>query len=336
MASSWPKTVDGTTDWEAVFEASETGLVAMISQANSPESLSRSATVVIENLFTRKSDKPEVAHYMALLHGAIDEGRESGDFEVTRTKVVHVLRRIKRDRIMKALRYVEQKRTSQAIERRSKEDNAALRRKLLAVTGIAAAAVLVLGTAGYFWFGDPSKPVDVAASDDAKAGETASSEAEADADKPAEEKPKPEAAPEPKKKAPAKAEEPKQKAKPLPVYPQAVLLKPFYLGYKPKQGARRYISYQPFIEVPNRESYSTICVNVPWVTDAIFLDLNRLHPKDRKATSAELGDISSRAAGKINKRYGAATVNGIELIPNSDKRFQGAVIRCELERSKGG
>jgi len=334
---SWPKTPDGTTDWELVFEAEETGLVTMISRANTVDALDACARVVVKSLFTRKNDRPEIARFMAQLETAVAEGHRTGDVEVTRTKVVRVLHQIKGERIRQARKYVAQKNRNQAIDRRAGPAgflawliDGAPGRPLKVGAGLA--AVLVIGVAG--WLGpdllstddpvleqagvDPDQPPAV---DAAPAEETQPPSEETEA-----------AAPPP---PPAVKKHARRKpAAPRPEYPKAVVLKPFYWSYRTKSGRQRYISYQPFLQVRAKHQYSTICVNAPWVTDAIYMHLTRVHPPDRRATDAELGRASRNSAKKINGRYGAGTVAQIQLVPNTDRRFQKSVTRCALAEQR--
>jgi hypothetical protein len=64
----WPKTSDGTTDWEAVFEAPESGLIPLIAQANSPQALRECAIVTIQMLFSRDNDAENVTHLTSELN----------------------------------------------------------------------------------------------------------------------------------------------------------------------------------------------------------------------------------------------------------------------------
>ncbi|MDD9877520.1 MAG: hypothetical protein OXR84_08785 [Magnetovibrio sp.] len=318
-AQRWPKTAEGTTDWEAVFEAEGAGLIVVIASAQGIDALHDCAIVVIRSLFTRKNDKPEIERFTALLETAIAEGRQRADAEATKAEVVRILRQIKDQRIELARKYLLQKKKSQAIERRRAAGSDRAKKPAggfgarPALIGSAAAGALAVGAALWLLWpaGETAPP---AAGDRAAAAEARKAA------------PKPERKPE-KKAPPVAAPQPD---KPADSYPKAVLLKPFYWSYG-KNGAKRYVSYQPFVEVPAKDQYSTVCVNAPWVTDAIYLALTRIHPRDRLASSAELGRIGGQSAKRINGRYGAGTVGGVKLVPNSDSRFRHSVKRCELE-----
>ncbi|MEK9725494.1 MAG: hypothetical protein VW405_18725 [Rhodospirillaceae bacterium] len=319
---AWPKTADGTTDWEVVFEAEGTGFVAMVSQARSVDALSDCASVVVHSL---KNDRPEVARYMALLTPAIDEGHRTGDIEETRTKVIRMLRQIKRDRVIKARQYVEQKNSKQALERRGSGTSLLTLKRL----AIAAGIVVVMIGAGIglsmMTGSNATKHGATADPDTAVAQQDAAAEpAPAEPKEPVEPK-------QPEKTAATPKPPAKPAAPPPPQYPRAVVLKPFFWPFKTDAGRSQAVSYQPFLEVTGGEFYSTICVNKPWITDALLVRLNGGLPKNRPATQAELDRIGSAAMRKINERYGAGMVTSIVFVPSTAKRFQRLITGCELE-----
>lgn len=87
------------------------------------------------------------------------------------------------------------------------------------------------------------------------------------------------------------------------------------------------------IVVPESPQFRTVCVNAPWVADAIYLIFSRVHPRDRLASEKELARAGQRSASKINKRYGKGTVGDISFVSNTNQRFRSSVMRCELENS---
>ncbi|MBT7148447.1 MAG: hypothetical protein HN893_16210 [Rhodospirillales bacterium] len=106
---AWPKTPDGTIDWEVVFEDSESGVVTLLMAANSPASLHKCAEVVVRQLFTRKNDEQQVDNFLGELEIIIAEMGEEGNFENTQASVISLLRRIKSGRIRRAEAYIKQK-----------------------------------------------------------------------------------------------------------------------------------------------------------------------------------------------------------------------------------
>jgi len=146
--AAWPKTPDGTTDWEVVFEDPQAGLISLLSQAQSVDSLKMGATVVIEKLFTRKNDADARTVLIAKLEGIAATGAPLEDMAA---RVAVLLRTIKDERIEKARVYVERKRAGAAIDRRSGllwKLDALLKPAVLIPVG--AAFVLLLAGAVYF------------------------------------------------------------------------------------------------------------------------------------------------------------------------------------------
>lgn len=115
--AAWPKTPDGTTDWEVVFEDPTSGFIPLIVQAQSAEALKMSATVIIEKLFTRRNDTDQRELMIARLGELVKE--HGADLDVTRTAVSDLMREIKDERIEKARVYVERKRAGASIDRRA-------------------------------------------------------------------------------------------------------------------------------------------------------------------------------------------------------------------------
>lgn len=102
---NWPKTPGGTTDWEAVFEDAETGLIPLIAQAQSASALRECVIVVIQKLFTRKSDPPEVERFIAEITRLIPEETKTENLALVSEAVTGILRSIKEDRRKKAAEF---------------------------------------------------------------------------------------------------------------------------------------------------------------------------------------------------------------------------------------
>ncbi len=111
---NWPKTPDGVTDWQVVFEDGQSGLIGLVTQARSTDALSQSTAVLIEKLFTRKNDAAEVARYMKQLDAII-----AAELDGTKASITGLLRQIKQDRIKKADRYVAGKKGKTDADRRA-------------------------------------------------------------------------------------------------------------------------------------------------------------------------------------------------------------------------
>ena len=320
-SKGWPKTPDGVTDWEYVFEAPDTGIIDVVSQAQSSAALNDCAVVIISNLFTRKDDRPEVARYMSLLRPVIEDAERTKDIDVARDHVVHLLRQIKTERVHKAQTYVRQKRRKQAIERRGKAALATApqktRRTVMAAGGVIA---IVIGGLVYWLMGD--------APDTSGQSPEAKWPAEPEPSATARNKENRKSV---RKHARGQPQRPPTSSEATLTYPQSVLLTPVVWGIKTTRGDTRYVAYQPFLEINDEAAFEKICANQPWVTDAIFSNLDRGHPKERRASRDELAKISSAAMRRINDRYGHNTLSGIVLVNKSNRRFQDAVRGCQFE-----
>ncbi|TCS64007.1 hypothetical protein EDD55_10244 [Varunaivibrio sulfuroxidans] len=125
---AWPKTPDGTTDWDVVFEDPKTGLIPIISEAQSRQALRQCTCVVIQQLFTRKDDADDVAKFTAQLDDILAGVNDAEELNATIASVMALLRRIKEERLEKARLYVAQKNARQrAQERRAQKEYKAQR-----------------------------------------------------------------------------------------------------------------------------------------------------------------------------------------------------------------
>lgn len=114
--AAWPKTPDGTIDWEIVFEDPTDGLVPLVEQSQSAETLRLTAEVVFQKLFTRKNDADARHQLMTQLEDIISAG---GDFEAQKASVIALMRQVKDLRIEKARIYIERLHAGAAIDRRA-------------------------------------------------------------------------------------------------------------------------------------------------------------------------------------------------------------------------
>jgi len=105
-APTWPKRPDGTTDWEMVFEASDSGLISLISAAHSAKALRECTIVVIQQLHTRKNDPEEVARFVGELNALVPDSLPAAALPRVTQALVSILRKIKDDRIARAEAYV--------------------------------------------------------------------------------------------------------------------------------------------------------------------------------------------------------------------------------------
>jgi len=121
--SAWPKSVDGTTDWQLLFEEEETGLIALTGACTTPEQLKQQAEAIIQAIFTRKQDASIVAKVKGYLDKLIPENADPERLPVMLGDVAQMLRKVKDDRIKKAAAFVEKKARQAVRKKRKKKPN---------------------------------------------------------------------------------------------------------------------------------------------------------------------------------------------------------------------
>ena len=117
------------TDWEDVFENPEHGLIPLVTQARTTESLKKCLLVIVESLFSRDSDTKFRESYARKLDGILPENVQlidgtGGELEIIKKGVVEMLRQIKDFRIEKAeeaLAKTAEERMSEAADRKTKD-----------------------------------------------------------------------------------------------------------------------------------------------------------------------------------------------------------------------
>lgn len=120
--SDWPSTTDGTTDWHALFEHEEKGLLSIVSGTTTPAQLKQQAEAIIRAVFTRKRDMPVLAKVTAFLDKLIPEDADQEGFSVMQASVRQLLVKIMENRIERAAAYVEKK-AKKGKRKKSKKKN---------------------------------------------------------------------------------------------------------------------------------------------------------------------------------------------------------------------
>lgn len=113
-----PLAPDGTTDWEAVFEDEKSGLIPLIGQAHTTEALRACAFVVMQKLFTRKTDQSEIRKLTAELDRVIADSGDSAGLAAAKEGVTKVLRQVKENQKRKTAAYAKSKRAKKGGDRR--------------------------------------------------------------------------------------------------------------------------------------------------------------------------------------------------------------------------
>ncbi len=123
--NSRPLAPDGTTDWEAVFEDGKTGLILLIGQAQSTETLKACTIVALGKLLVRKNDQAVIERLTLELDRIIADGGEgAAGLEAAKDAITTLLRRIKEGRRQKTATYVAIKRAEKGGDRRTDVDGA--------------------------------------------------------------------------------------------------------------------------------------------------------------------------------------------------------------------
>lgn len=275
--AAWPRTPDGTTDWEYVFEDASSGFIPLISQVQSPEALRMGGTVILEKLFTRKNDVEERTRLIALLNTTIDGG---GEIDALIAKVADIMRGVKDERIEKARVYIERKSAGAAIDRRAgmfwKLDTFLKPAVLIPLGGF---FVIALAGLVYLLLHSTLGP-------NADVAETPPTQAEQDQQ--AQEKAAQEAA--------AAAEETTQvEPEPLPVLFQTLRwpLTTQYTTDKPQ-----YYSVILYVKVWDHKT--EICRRLPAVMDRFYTSFSDTMPAGRKARAEELDAVAQEIKEGIN------------------------------------
>lgn len=101
----WPKTPGGTIDWEVVFEDPDSGLLSLLGQAKTASALRDITILVIQKLYTRKDDPPEVERFIAEITRMIPDDAPADNLAPLCEAVSSILRQVKTERIRKAAEY---------------------------------------------------------------------------------------------------------------------------------------------------------------------------------------------------------------------------------------
>ncbi|MEO5336274.1 MAG: hypothetical protein H7841_05185 [Magnetospirillum sp. WYHS-4] len=161
--ASWPKKAGGTVDWEKVFEDPRDGLIPLISKARTAQALRQSTILVIQKLYTRKDDPPEVARFVGEVTSLIRDDLPVESLPRLVQGVTAILRQVKEERIRKAAEFEREKaleaegkkKPEPAKDRRAPKKTKPDRRRMVIVGG-AAVGVLLVAIVAYFVIAAPS------------------------------------------------------------------------------------------------------------------------------------------------------------------------------------
>jgi len=317
---TWPRTPDGTTDWEVVFEDPQTGFIQLIVQSPSAETLRLTTTVVIDKLFTRRGDEVEVTRLKQELETIL---AAPGDIIAKQAGVSGLLRQIKNVRVEKARVYIERKRAGAAIDRRAGwlwKIDFILKPKVLIPVGLA--FVLLLTGAVYTVLQSTigaSRPLSVAeapaVTDPAAPTEAASSQTQ-----PAEAATPPEAQmpkPGPDGTPPLQAE---PKAEPVLIWLKTMRWPLSSLSTKDRP---QY--YAAILYVKDWDTKVNVCIRVSNVMDTLYQLLNHTLPQDRAATDDELTKLERVAPNVLNQIFKIGFIQKVDIVRYGEPGFQVAI-----------
>ena len=316
--AAWPKTPDGTTDWELVFEAPNTGFIQLIAKSPSAETLRLTTTVVIDTLFTRRGDEHEVTRLKNQLESILNT---PDDITAKQAGVSGLLRQIKDARIEKARVYIERKRAGAAIDRRAGllwKIDFLLKPKVLLPVGITFIVLLsgivyalLQSTIG------PSGPTPVAEAP--AASEPAPTDTPATPDTP-------ETAPEvqnPQDSPPVTTtpDTPAPDATPPKPEPVHIWLKTLRWPLSSHSTKVRPQYYAVILTVEDWDTKVSVCRRVANVMDKLYQGFNRVLPPDRKATDAELAELERIGPNILNQIFKMKLVNTVDIVRYGEAGF---------------
>lgn len=272
--AAWPKTPDGTTDWQVVFEDPTAGFIPIVLTGQSPDAIKMAATVIIQKLFTRRNDVDLCAQYITRLGDIITSA--NGKMDVIGTAVSGLLREIKDERIELARVYVERKKAGAALDRRASlwwKIDKILRPKILIPLGL----LLVASLAGLVFMMLQSTLVPAPEIDPNKPQTSLTA-------------PSVEFAPElaPEDGAPD--------AKPLPIWFKTVS---WPLATAHTSDRPQYYSVTLFVK--NWDHKIDVCRRLPTVMDRFYLAFNDAMPPYRAARKKEMQAVERVIKDSINR-----------------------------------
>jgi len=289
--ATWPKTPDGTTDWQVVFEDPTTGFIPLITKAQSSAALQMSATVIIQKLFTRRNDADLCAQLIARLGTIVAQA--NGDMAKVNADVTILMREIKDQRIELARVFVERKEAGAAIDRRASlwwKIDKILRPKVLIPVG----GVFILALAGLVFMMlqstlSPKEPPIREAAASSLATPTIQSQ-----------KPPP----------------PKKASKTFPIWFKT-LRWPLMSAHT--QNRPQYYSVTLFVRQADHKI--EICRLLPTIMDRFYLSFNDMMPPARMARKKELIAVGRTIKDYVNRILPASYVTNVQVARYGTRDF---------------
>jgi len=298
--TSWPKTVDGTTDWEVVFEDSAIGFIPLILKSQTPVMVEKTATIIIQKLFTRRSDVEFSQILISRLNTIVTS---DDDLPRMHENVAVLMREIKNERIEKARVYIERQNSGAAIDRRSGifwKINALLSPKIMIPLGLA--LVTALSGIVYFMLQTTLVPVE---DHTAKYGQTKSIGETT--------KPKTTVT------NANKTNEPATKPDPIPIW-----LKTVRWPFDPSAPSDHSVFYSVILYVADYDVKVQVCTALPTVMDGIYVAFNQSMPQIRPARVDEMVKTEFDVQKTLNGSLGHKVIEKVVIAKYGTKEFRAA------------
>ncbi|NQV43813.1 MAG: hypothetical protein HQ501_02830 [Rhodospirillales bacterium] len=327
----WPQTPDGTIDWETVFENPETGIIPVLTSANTKEILHKGTVAVVKQLFTRKNDEAQVESFLKELNYILKETEGSEDLPAMQDSIINLLRRIKDGRVEKAAAYVALKKkeaATAAIYNRNKRKQARRsgepQTKSATIIGLGVAAILMAIVVVLLIY------VLFIAEDAPPSGDTEDSAGVIEYQPPSPPKPVVIEAPEIELSGdgyPLGMMDPETIAQ---LGPNVMILNRIFWSGQVEGGRARGIPLVPVLIITDVDIFSRICDFAPNLIDAINLALGRTITGDDKASPDDLREAGLVAMDMVNERLGNSWIRDIHLLYDVDARLLAMSGKCQL------
>lgn len=291
-----PVNPDGTTNWKAVFEDSERGILNAVASTHSNSQLRAVLASIAPLLFKRKRDAKPRGAFLSRMNTIIDI-ESGGDFETARATIIELLQAEKILRIEKAAIYAKNQAAGLTIERRRKSTRKNL---LLAIfenpvrlaVGVVSILILLTVLGGVVVY---------LSSDDTPDAPDANVQKEAD-------------------HATAKpVEKPKTPAPPPQVTPPPAVKQMAMLALKPlpfrmsSGGAVRVRTLVPLIELPDEDDEERLCAIAPLVLEGVTFGMRAATQTGREFSDSLLTEIAAKVRSDIMRRAGAPKLGILSL-----------------------
>lgn len=298
--ASWPRTPDGTTDWEAVFEDPSIGFISLVDRTHSSEMAEKTAVVIIKKLFTRRNDLDLCQQNVHRIGKTVADHKD--DLDRIHKDIAVLMREVKEERIELARVFIERKKAGAAIDRRAGlmwKAGGIFSAKVLLPVGILLIALIAGGA--YYLLQPPPEPENTYAD---SFGQTGASE-------------------ESKYSSTAFTDEPGTDAvvKPDPI---PIWLKTVRWPLVPKKGGIPPKFYSAILYVANHDVKAAICGQVPSVMDRVIVGFNNAIPQHREPRIDELSDAQDEIKDLINKLMSADLIENVKIARYGTSGFKAA------------